>query len=498
MLVRAGLGLLLAANLVAAAFAFHLVGVSPEALNQQLAIARAQLPAAQLMLKRSRLLTANIDKGKTESENFLATYFTNRRYTYSTIINEINEAAKTAGMTMKEATFASLDPIEGTDDLEMLTVSINFEGGYPQLVKLVNLIDRSPRFLIIESLQIASPPKGEIYNVTFKLNAFVRDTPGRRVVTLGAEPKKVAILGVLLAVAAVVLYMNVFAGDSGSPAPAPRPFFGSAPDAGTRGPGRGTCDQAPRHAPRQPEHCQRRNQVPPGRRAAGRPARSRDHRSHAAPRSAGEGAERRAGSVDAQCVPVRLRASAALGEADRVARMRRRSRSERRAGAASSASAADRPAARAHGAADDVQVLRLQISKTDGSKQAFLLDGDDIIIAGENDAVKRGRYKVVAIGLTSITIEDTQFKSTQTLPHPGGRRRMKRTGSIRIRVRAAVHLRDGRHRRDHALHGAAARRFRSPARQGTAADRSRRTVFARHPALRAEVQSLSARFRRAG
>lgn len=57
-----------------------------------------------------------------------------------------------------------------------------------------------------------------------------------------------------------------------------------------------------------------------------------------------------------------------------------------------------------------------EISTSDGSKQAFLLDGDDIIIAGENEAVKRGRYKVVKIGVSSITIEDTQFKSTQTLP----------------------------------------------------------------------------------
>jgi hypothetical protein len=56
-----------------------------------------------------------------------------------------------------------------------------------------------------------------------------------------------------------------------------------------------------------------------------------------------------------------------------------------------------------------------KISKADGRKQAFLLDGDDIIIAGENDAVKLGRYKVVTIGVSSITIEDTQFKTTQTL-----------------------------------------------------------------------------------
>jgi hypothetical protein len=56
-----------------------------------------------------------------------------------------------------------------------------------------------------------------------------------------------------------------------------------------------------------------------------------------------------------------------------------------------------------------------KVSKSDGRKQAFLLDGEDIIIAGENDSVKLGRYKVVRIGVSSITIEDTQFKSTQTL-----------------------------------------------------------------------------------
>jgi hypothetical protein len=56
-----------------------------------------------------------------------------------------------------------------------------------------------------------------------------------------------------------------------------------------------------------------------------------------------------------------------------------------------------------------------KVSKADGRKQAFLLDGEEIIIAGENDAMKAGRYKVVRIGVNSITIEDTQFKSEQTL-----------------------------------------------------------------------------------
>jgi hypothetical protein len=56
-----------------------------------------------------------------------------------------------------------------------------------------------------------------------------------------------------------------------------------------------------------------------------------------------------------------------------------------------------------------------KVSSTDGHKAAFLLDGDDILVAGENDTVKR-RYRVVKIGVNSITMEDTEFKSTQTLP----------------------------------------------------------------------------------
>jgi hypothetical protein len=57
-----------------------------------------------------------------------------------------------------------------------------------------------------------------------------------------------------------------------------------------------------------------------------------------------------------------------------------------------------------------------KVSKSDGRKEAFLLDGEEIIVAGENDEMKRGRYKIVRIGVSSITIEDTQFKSSQTLP----------------------------------------------------------------------------------
>jgi hypothetical protein len=51
-----------------------------------------------------------------------------------------------------------------------------------------------------------------------------------------------------------------------------------------------------------------------------------------------------------------------------------------------------------------------------GVKRAFFLDGDEIFAASEGDLVKK-RYKIVRIGVNSAVVEDTQFENhQQTLP----------------------------------------------------------------------------------
>jgi len=54
-------------------------------------------------------------------------------------------------------------------------------------------------------------------------------------------------------------------------------------------------------------------------------------------------------------------------------------------------------------------------ARGDNRKHAFFLDGDEILVAGEGDMVKK-RYRVVRIGVNSVVMEDTQFKHEQTLP----------------------------------------------------------------------------------
>jgi hypothetical protein len=56
------------------------------------------------------------------------------------------------------------------------------------------------------------------------------------------------------------------------------------------------------------------------------------------------------------------------------------------------------------------------VSETEGpNKRAFFLDGEDIVVAGENETI-RNRYKVIRIGVNSAVVEDTANKNQQTLP----------------------------------------------------------------------------------
>jgi Tfp pilus assembly protein PilO len=174
-IVRIVLGILLAANLVAAGFAFHLFDDSPEQIARQVQSTRQQVLAAVVRLNHSRQIAGKVDKGREEGSSFIATYMTSRRATYSTILSELNQTAAEAHMKPKDAVIG-LDAIQGTDSLDMMTVTASFEGQYADLIKFINTLDKSKRFLIIESLA-ASPQQNGNLQVTLKLNTFVKDDP---------------------------------------------------------------------------------------------------------------------------------------------------------------------------------------------------------------------------------------------------------------------------------------------------------------------------------
>jgi type IV pilus assembly protein PilO len=175
--VRAALGTLLVLNIAAALILFKPWGGSADDLDRRLTSMRAQLPKQQAALERTKLLVRKVEKARTESNQFMSKYMLVERTAYSTVLGEMSSAADKVSLKQKESQYA-VEPIEGSDTLEMMTVSASFEGEYLNLTKFINELDRSPRFLIIESLTAAPQPTGKVVNVNFKLNAFVKDETG--------------------------------------------------------------------------------------------------------------------------------------------------------------------------------------------------------------------------------------------------------------------------------------------------------------------------------
>jgi len=172
--IRLGLGVLVAANLAAAYFMVRPIGGSAQELAQQALEMHSQIRQQQGVLDRTRVLVSKIESGRGEGERFMRSFFLPRRPAYSIIVGELNDLASQAKITPRDSAWA-LEPVEGSDTLDMLQISANFEGTYPDLIHFINLLDKSNRLLIIESLNATPQQSGGRLNVMLKLDTFVQE-----------------------------------------------------------------------------------------------------------------------------------------------------------------------------------------------------------------------------------------------------------------------------------------------------------------------------------
>jgi len=173
-ITRLVLAVLLLANLVAVYFVLRPPGGSPQELSDQLRDLRAQVNQRQALLDRTRVLASKIEAGRSQGEKFLVQYFLPRRSAYSTILDELSDAAQKSKVRPKESSFGT-EPVDGSDNFSMMQISANFEGKYDDMLQFVNLLDKSKRLLIIEGLN-ATPEQGSnLLNVNIKLDTFVTE-----------------------------------------------------------------------------------------------------------------------------------------------------------------------------------------------------------------------------------------------------------------------------------------------------------------------------------
>lgn len=173
-LLRIGAGILFAANLAVAGFAFHWWGDSPAAVQARIDDLKQQLAIQRTQVVRTKAMATKVDGARDQGGAFISTYMTPRRVTYSTVLGELNKMAGTAGIRTRE-TGLGRDQVEGSEALSMLTITAGYEATYLNLVKFLNELDKSKRFIIIESVTASPQANSQNLLVTIKLNTFVRD-----------------------------------------------------------------------------------------------------------------------------------------------------------------------------------------------------------------------------------------------------------------------------------------------------------------------------------
>jgi hypothetical protein len=172
--MRVLIGILLAANLWAAVEAFRPFGGSVEDLERQRAALVGRETDLDARIAADRKLTEKTQSARLEGDRFIEKYFVEARTSASDITEAVYQAATDAGVQILNASY-DLQSLEGSSSLQMLTVTAGYEGNYQSLTKLINLLDKSRRLFIIESMQTAVPQQnGQKLTIQLKIDAFIR------------------------------------------------------------------------------------------------------------------------------------------------------------------------------------------------------------------------------------------------------------------------------------------------------------------------------------
>jgi Tfp pilus assembly protein PilO len=173
-IARVVLAVLVLANLVAVLLVLKPWEGSVGSLAERVASLRQELRQMQTAVERMRGIVSKVRTARGDGDTFMGSYLLGRRTVSSTLLDELDQMARKAGIKQKEVSFG-FDPVEGSDALTRAEITANYEGAYKDLTQFLNLLDHSQRLLIVDSLAATPQPTGGLLEITLKLNAFVRE-----------------------------------------------------------------------------------------------------------------------------------------------------------------------------------------------------------------------------------------------------------------------------------------------------------------------------------
>ena len=172
--VKIGLAALALLDLVFYLFAIGPLSQSDREKRLLVESLRRQAGEQSGRVEKLAAIVSKVETARTQGDSMLVEITLPRRTAFSAIVSEIDQASRQSSVELRERGF-NVEPVEGSDTLSMMIVTAGLEGTYDNLVRFLNLLDKSEKFLIIESLGAAPQQTGNLLSITLKLDAFVRE-----------------------------------------------------------------------------------------------------------------------------------------------------------------------------------------------------------------------------------------------------------------------------------------------------------------------------------
>lgn len=173
--LQAAIASLLLLNAVAIFFYFVPPGGTRRELAREETGIHREIDVRRAAAHRLRQVSQKVELSGGQTRQFEDKSFLPRRTAFATIVSELLRMSTTAQLRAREASFTQ-DPIEGTDDLTLVTINSNYQGTYSDLIHFLVQVDKSPQFLILDTLSATPQQQGSgVLNVNLRFLAIVRE-----------------------------------------------------------------------------------------------------------------------------------------------------------------------------------------------------------------------------------------------------------------------------------------------------------------------------------
>ena len=155
------------------AFAVHPLAAREEEQRVFVTTLRGQIDRKSKEIETLKMVVGRIEAARVEGETLMQDILMVRRTTYYRLIAELIEAANEAGIEARERNY-DIDVIADAEEYGAITVTAYFRGEYDKLVKLLNRLDRSERFLIIGALGAVPRSDTNELQINLKIDTFIQ------------------------------------------------------------------------------------------------------------------------------------------------------------------------------------------------------------------------------------------------------------------------------------------------------------------------------------